>query len=1228
MEHLLVYIPMSRRHALANSTSLPNRTRGAALFADISGFTPLTEALVFELGPVRGAEELTRILNLVYDALIEELHRHGGSAIAFAGDAVTCWFDDDNGLLATACALAMQQAMAQFAALRTPAGGLVALTMKAAVAAGAARRFLVGDPAVRVIDALAGETLVRLALAEQQAHKGEILLDEITLREVDDAVEIAAIRLDESSGRRFGVVRGLHRVPQAVPWPALRIDQFQEEQIRSWLLPPVYERLSRGMGDFLAELRPTVALFLRFDGIDYDHDPAAGEKLDAYIRWVQQVIAHYDGTLIDLNIGDKGSYVYANFGALLTHENDASRAAKAALALRNQPATLSFIKPVQIGISQGRTRVGAYGGAGHRTYGALGDEVNLAARLMMRAAPGQILVSEAAQRFMADAFQFDQLPSIQVKGKRELVTVFALRGAGSPRHLRLPAYALPMIGRAQELAQIDAKLEQAAHGQGQLVAVIGEPGVGKSRLVTEAMKRAEERGWHVYAGACESYGINSSYLVWQPVWRALFGLDPLQPAETQIERVAQTLASINESFVPRLPLLDTVLQLSIPANALTQSLDAKVRKTALESLLVELLRAMTEQSPTLIVLEDCHWLDPLSHALLHLIAEAIHDRPICLIVAHRELELERLRTGMLGTLPYYNELRLAQFTDEEAMHLVALKLAQLEQRESALPPTLLKRLIDQAQGNPFYLEELITYLHYQGITPQSDMADTSLALPDSLHRLVLSRLDQLSERQKITVKVASVIGRVFRASWLAEVYPLLGDHAQVVDELTALQQQELTLLEPDEPELTYFFKQVITQNVTYESLPHAVRVVIHQQIGHFIEQRFADSLDQYLDLLAHHYDRSEDEAKRREYLRRAGEAAQTKYANLAALDYYQRLLDVLPATERLAVQLKLGQVLELIGRWDEAKQLYGEALAHAQAAADQQGTARVHTAMGELLRKQGDYRAASKWLRRAQTTFESLDNAAGLGQVYHIGGTLAAQQGKYKRAQALYEKSLAIRQQLDERASIASLLSNLGILARFRNDYTTARALYEESLAIRRALQDPWAIANSLNNLGLIARYQNDYPTARTLLAESLAINREVGDPWATANTLTSLAEVALDQQDFAAAEQFLTESLAINRKLGDKRAIAFLLESFSTLAATQVNAARALTLAAAAAALRAAIQAPLSPAEQERLDQTLAVARQALRDTEQEAAQQLGRTVTLEQVLDTILDDAPFPPA
>src|SRR5579859_4675235 len=231
MESASVYIPMDRRHALARGESLADRTDGTALFADISGFTPLTEGLVRALGPQRGTEELTRWLNDVYEGLIPEVHRHGGSVIGFAGDSITCWFDQDDGLRATACGLAMQTAMRRFAFVPILPGETVALTAKVAVATGPARRFAVGDPEIQRIDVVAGATLDRMAAAEHLAAKGEVVVDGALDLETGGAVDIAEWRVDPESGRPCAVVRDLTRPVPDTPWPVLPSDALSEAQV-------------------------------------------------------------------------------------------------------------------------------------------------------------------------------------------------------------------------------------------------------------------------------------------------------------------------------------------------------------------------------------------------------------------------------------------------------------------------------------------------------------------------------------------------------------------------------------------------------------------------------------------------------------------------------------------------------------------------------------------------------------------------------------------------------------------------------------------------------------------------------------------------------------------------------------------------------------------------------------------------------------------------------------
>lgn len=1226
MESPSAYIPMDRRQAMANGNTLPDRTRGAALFADISGFTPLTEALLNAYGPKRGAEELSQQLNLIYDALVTEVHRFGGSIMAFSGDAITCWFDNDDGLQATACGLAMQQAMAQFATIKTPDGQTLPLAMKVAAAIGPVRRFQVGDPQIQYIDVLAGATLDQMAQAEHSAEKGEVVVAPQVVAQIGGQLEISEWRANGQLNQQYGVVARLSDAGAAqvnpAPWPQLAPDALPDAQTRPWLLPPVYERLRAGRGEFLAELRPAVALFLFFSGINYDEDEAAGHKLDAYIRWVQNVLVRFDAYLFQLTIGDKGSYLYVAFGAPVAHEDDAVRAVSAALELRALPPDLDFIENVRIGISQGQMRTGAYGGTMRRTYGVLGDEVNLAARLMQAASPGQIIINNTVRQAAGDNFVFEELPPFKVKGKATPVAASSVSSVKIDRsiHLQEPSYALPMVGRESELNLIRQKMDEALSGKGQIVAIIAEAGMGKSRLVAEVIRMAGERRLVGYGGECQSYGTNVSYLVWQPIWRSFFNLDPAWELDAQVRELESQLELIDPTLVHRLPLLGPVLNLSIPDNELTKTFDAKLRKTSLESLLVDCLRASAKMAPLFLVLEDCHWLDPLSHDLLEVIGRAIADLPVMIVMAYRPVQLERLKEERLEKLSYFTQIPLLDFTPQEAEQLIGLKLKQFFGDQDQTSPALIERITDRAQGNPFYIEELLNYLQDQHFDPNDVEALNQLDLPTSLHSLILSRIDQLTEQQKSTIKVASVIGRLFEAAWLWGMYPELGNPEQIKQDLEALSRIDLAPMDKPDPELTYIFKHIVTQEVAYESLPYATRAKLHEQLGNYIEQTYSTRLDRFVNLLAFHYGRSENEAKKREYLRKAGEIAQKEYNNEAAIDYYRRVLPLLSSAQQVSVLRKLGEVLQLVGQWKEADTTYQQALVLAGRLGDQTAQAWCQIAIGELFRLQGLYPQASEWLEKAQDTFEGLNDLAGVGRALHLEGTLAAQQGNLDEAQRLWTESLTIRRQLDDKASIASLLNNLAIIAEYQSDHGTARKLHEEGLDIRWQVGDKLMIADSLNNLGNLVLAQDKYDEARAQLEVALELRREVGDRWAIANSLNNLGNAARAQGDYEAARSLYVESLIINRELGDRWAIAYLLEDIGGLAALQNQAKRALQLVGAAAALRDAINAPLPPAEREKLERILEPARQALGPDSAAQTEAGGRAMSLEQAIEDAL--------
>lgn len=1205
------YIAGDRRRALAAGRELPDRVEGAALFADISGFTPLTEALVAELGPLGGAEQLSAILDRLFDELLVHLHRHGGSVVYFSGDAVTCWLDGDDGLLATSCALAMQRAMTTAGEITLPSGQVVRLAMKIAIAVGPARRFVVGDPLVQLIDVLAGALMNRLAETEQLAGAGEIVLDSSAVAALGDRVTGTGVGPSTGSGDGYLRLQDLLEPPTLTT----RVEAHEplpEAVVRPWLLPAVYERLRTGRGEFLAELRTAVPLFLRFGGLDYDGDPDAQAQLDGFVVAAQRIIDGYGGSTLQLTIGDKGAYLYAVFGTPLAHEDDTARACAAALEL----LTLADEHPItglQIGLARGRLRSGTYGHALRRTFCCLGDAVNLAARLMSAAPAGQIYASAEVRQAAGAGYRWAHLTDQRVKGKRRAVAAYALtaldRRTSATRHRR---HTLPMIGRDEQLAVIDRHIVEISDGRGQVVAITAPPGLGKSRLLVEAARLLAERGIDTFEGEGQAFGTRASYGVWHEIWTGALGLTPEAGADTKRDQLAERVFSLDPSLVSRIPLLGAALGLAIDDNELTASLAPKLRKASLEELLTSLLARLTaERGPLALILEDCQWLDPLSSDLLTVLAQATTDLPVLLLLAHRAGE-EPDAVQPLRGLPHFSEVDLPELGAEACRAIVAAKLAQFGDLSEQVPEALLEMVLERAQGNPFYLEELVTFIHSQGVDPSDPEALRALDLPDSLQSLVLSRIDTLAEGPRSTAKVASVIGRQFATPMLRGVYPDLGTVDDIDGHLTDLRGIGLIVLEQrgtSSVEQTHLFKHVITAQAAYEATPVALREVLHEQVADFSERAGGTHTGAQLDLLAYHYSRSANQTKTREYLLRAGDRARTDYANLTAIDYYRRAAPLVPDLERPGVLLRLGSVLELTGDWPEAESVYASALTQAAEQSDEPAAHRVRKALAEVARKQGRYEEAAELLRTAEAGFAALGDQAGVGEVLHLAGTLAAQQGDYDRARASYEASLVIRRSIDDADGMAALFSNLGVIAEYTGDLEQARSLNEQALSLRLRLGNRWAIGVSQNNLGMIALLQADYDEAVTRFTESMRLNSEVGDAWMVAIAHNNLGNATRERNDLAASAHHLGRALAAYRRYADRWALAIVYEDIAALATRRGAAETALTLAGCADTLRDEIGSPRAPAQADAFAAALAPARAEVGDRTDECLS-LGRSL------------------
>ena len=497
------YLAGDRRRALSEGRELSDRVWGTALFADVSGFTPLTEALANELGPQRGAEELTAHLNRVFHAVIDDVDRYGGEVIYFGGDAITCWLDGDDGRRGAACGLAIQRTMASVGTIRTPAGTEVVLAIKVAVAVGDARRFVVGDPAVQLIDVLAGRLIDELADAEHLAEKGDVVLAQLGAGLDRRPRDRQRAPVTDRSGR------GARPRPSASS-PAFGSMSRRRSRrrhrlhsVRRWSVRGSCRRCTSGSSQVAASSWPSFVLRTRCScasaGSTTTTIPTRSDKLDHFVQRVQNVLSEFGGNLLHVILGDKGAYLCAVFGTPHAHEDDASRAARAAIDLltleRETAAT-----DLQIGISHGRIRSGAYGHPMRRTFTCLGDAVNLSARLMSQAPPGHAYISEEVHRALSERVECQLVGDITVKGKAEPVRVLSIVGLRRGLAKREIRYPLPMVGRDAEMAVFARALDDVLGGAGRVVGISAEAGRGKSRLIAEVGRNLSATGCHPGVG--------------------------------------------------------------------------------------------------------------------------------------------------------------------------------------------------------------------------------------------------------------------------------------------------------------------------------------------------------------------------------------------------------------------------------------------------------------------------------------------------------------------------------------------------------------------------------------------------------------------------------------------------------------------------------------------------------------------------------------------------------
>ena len=1140
VQFLQTFLSRGRCRALASQQPISDQVSGACLFADISGFTPLTESLGNSLGAQRGAEALTSVINAIFEDLIGQVHLFGGDVIGFAGDAITCWFANGDAGSASAtiynaamCACAMQAVMQQFAAVPTPDGKTHTLTMKVGLSYGAFRHLLVGVSERGQFDLFAGDTLLRMAAAEQHAEKGDI----VCAPEVTAALQGAAWGAEREGFRRLlnlDSPGSLAAAPEEIGSLPLSL-----EALRPFFPPALYDWLVRysaaSQTHFLAELRPVVSAFMRFEGLDFENDPQVTEKINQYVGTVQELVTKYGGSVIRLDYGDKGSVLHIIFGAPVAHEENEIRAVGWSVEMQAAARQFPFITSQHIGMTRGQVYAGALGARTRRGYTLMGDEVNASARLMQAAQPGQTLVSQPIMLAAQKRFMFHQFPGFQVKGKFEPVPV-ATPVAPLPVMSQM-MLAEPMIGREREVAQLEEALNALILGQGQVLCVKGDTGLGKTRLVADLMQKAMMRGVRTLVGNALSTGQSTPYLPWREILNVLFGLQPVWPAMQQAMQIQTMLQWINPEWIPRVPLLGDLLGLQIPDTPMTAGFDARMRHESLTALLSDLLARMAMQQPLLILIEDCHWADEASLALVESLALGLGGTHLMLVVTYRPSDDP--------DHPILPALANALHVNLQELSPAAVQALVKERLGAELPPDLLALIQERAQGNPLFVEELTETIRetskLQSVAGQWVLASTGggQRLPDTIQGVVLARLDRLEDEARLTISVASVAGRTFEVGLICDVHPAQAAAESVKSQMQVLEKRSFVQQENPEPQLSYRFRQNVTQEVAYGTLLYAQRRALHRSVAQWYERSRSDSLSAIYPLLVHHYRHAEEAHKEREYARLAGEMAARQYANQDALLYLGRALELTPSEDQPA-RLRLLMQREKVYDLQAERELQAQDLAALEQIAQQAGDAKI---MATLALRQAyyaevtsDYPQAVARLEQAVAFSQSVQGIEEETTALLQWGRVLWLQGDYANSNTRLLEALDRAVQNHLRPLEASSLLNLGFVASSQGNYPAARAQLEAALALYRDLGDRMGEAKALSNLGIVHSNLEERSEARTCHEQSLQLRRSIGDRMGESIALFELGVLSDEQGDVSGALELYTSSLEISRKIGNRR--------------------------------------------------------------------------------------------
>ena len=873
------------------------------------------------------------------------------------------------------------------------------------------------------------------------------------------------------------------------------------------------------------------------------------EIIDGAFKVLTPPIQRYGGTVARL-LGDA---VLAFFGAPAAHEDDPERALRAGLEMlqatdayrdrlvRDRGAAFSEFD-IRVGINTGLAVVGDVGSGQAVEYTGMGDAVNVAARLQSLAAPGTMLVSDQTLKLVPPVFEWEPVGEVEAKGREGKVEAFLVSGlSAAARRTRPRGRMTPLVGREAEVAALSDALAEVRRGGGRVVSIVGDAGMGKTRLIDELLTQweaapVEGQRWSEARG--QSYEQTRSYGLIRQHMLSLAGASDADPAEVILARVTELLPEPMRTDDRALHALGALLAVT-PGQA-GPDLDGQELRAEVHRVMREFVRALAA-CHVAIVFDDLQWADPASAELLMELFELADETPLLFVCAYRpdrQAASWRVKQKLETDYPHRStELELRPLSGADSA-----KLLDQAVPGGGVPARLRERILDKAEGNPFFIEEIVRTLVDEGTIVRDPggwhvtRPDAEIALPGSLQAVLSARIDRLESDARDTLQAASVIGRTF----LYRILVSIREASDKLDrQLRELQRLELVREEAREPEREYAFRHALTQEAAYGSILQRRRKELHLRVGEALEALFPDRTDEQAAVVGHHFAEAAD-ARAVGYLRAAGDRALRLYALEEAVTHYRRALTLVRADADAPLvtdlHLRYGRALELRGEYADALRLYrdlertarqrgdqameGEALA-AQMVVHVNPTpfldpARAQELAGrtiELARSRGDRPLLAKLLwNKAQAGFwqgaediglgaalESAEVARAIGNKEQLGFTLNTMGQIYRELAKLDDAERVLRESIDlfrevgNRPMEADSLSTLGFVHLYRAEWPAALAVGEQAFAISDALDNDWGRSYALFTPSHVRYELGDWGEAMRSYEECVAWGKKAG---------------------------------------------------------------------------------------------------------------------------------------